>query len=141
MNTWKYTSPRGPGLHSVVDHRGSECKVARFLRLNLSAGQDYALESGALEMNVALIAGKVAAISDTFDQAMGKLDSFYVPGKSKVNISACSAAVHLWRRMLSVRGMRSLRPEATIRPWHLPERATPTSGSWLRSRRKVDAMT
>lgn len=90
---WKYTSPREPGLHSVIDNHNSECKSARFLRLNLSAGQDYMLESGVLEMNTALISGEAAVTSDYFNQSMRKLDSFYIPGNSRVHIRALSSII------------------------------------------------
>ncbi len=88
METWKIQSPDEEGFFEVVSPQKSDCRAVYIFRLNLSAGKSYTLASGALEMNAALLAGRASVKSDGFDAVMEKLDSFYVPGNSTVEITA-----------------------------------------------------
>ena len=88
MANWHVVSPEAEGLHTVIDSSRSPALVSNILRLNLSAGKEFVLETGSREMNAVLIDGSAAAKCDAFCEAMEKLDSFYLPGGWQVTLKA-----------------------------------------------------
>jgi len=88
MKNWKYTSPVKPGFHEVITPENSDCKESRFYRLNLKAGSSYTLNSDNLEMNLAVIQGRIIITHTLLRQEMKKLDSLYIPGKTLIKIKA-----------------------------------------------------
>ena len=90
MEKWSIQSPDIPGFHEVVVPKKCECRAAQIFRLNLPAGESYLLESGNLELHPVVIEGK-AILSENQDldgQKMERFDSFYIPGKASVKITA-----------------------------------------------------
>ena len=88
MNNWKYTSPIEQGFHRIITPENSACKVTRFFRLNLQAGSSFSLNSGDLEMNIAVIQGKVEIRHPELHITMSRLDSLYLPGAMKLEMKA-----------------------------------------------------
>ncbi len=88
LKDWKITTPQEEGFFEIVSPTSNDCQALYFYRLNLAKGNTYNLDSGALEMNAALIKGKAKIKSDLLDDSIEKLDSFYIPGQTKVKISA-----------------------------------------------------
>ena len=93
MENWHVVSPDAEGLHTVVSPQKTSCAVSNVLRLNLSAGKHFLLETGGQEMNAVLISGAARACCRAFDQSMERLDSFYAPGGMSIDILAKSDCV------------------------------------------------
>ena len=91
VKNWLKYAPTSKGLHEVIKPERDECLVSRIFRLNICKGNTYTLESKKLEMNPLLIKGKVKISGDLNDE-LNKLDSFYIPGNSSVNIEALEDA-------------------------------------------------
>lgn len=89
MKGWAVQSPEEPGFHGVITPEKADCKHAQVYRLNLKEGASYTLHSGALEMHPVLING-AAELSDhqELKREMKKFDSFYIPGKETITITA-----------------------------------------------------
>lgn len=85
---WHLVSPDAPGMHKVVAPGLTKNKSAYIFRLNLRAEESYTLESGELEMNALLISGDAKLNGCGMDEAMTKLDSFYIPGGCTVQLKA-----------------------------------------------------
>lgn len=88
MEGWRIVTPDTPGLHACITPDVQDCKVLNFLRLNLRRGESYSVETGSLEMNFVLVSGAARVVCHHFTQDMGRLDSFYLPGKETVTVSA-----------------------------------------------------
>lgn len=88
MRGWDITSPETEGLHPCIVPGVQDCKSVHIYRLNLSAGKHFTLESGELEMNPVLIKGKAKVSCPAFQEEMDAKDSFYIPGKTTVEIDA-----------------------------------------------------
>lgn len=85
---WDITSPETEGFHPCIVPGVQDCKSLHIYRLNLNAGSRYTLESGELEMNPVLIKGKAKVSCPAFQEEMDAKDSFYIPGKTTVEIEA-----------------------------------------------------
>ncbi len=94
LESWKVQSPDVSGFHPVITPDTCECRVIQMYRLNLSKGQSYLLNTGDLEMHPVLISGQ-AALSNhpILTRSMAQFDSFYLPGKSQILITAVTDAV------------------------------------------------
>lgn len=88
LPNWHVVSPELPGLHTVIAPDRTPCHAAHILRLNLRPGECYNLESGTLEMNPVLIQGSCSVDGCSLTHSMKKLDSFYIPGNSQMQITA-----------------------------------------------------
>lgn len=88
---WHIVSPEEPGLHKVVAPGKTPNKAAYIFRLNLRPEEKYRLASGNLEMNPVLIQGSCRIVGCGMEEEMHKLDSFYIPGQSEINITAGKA--------------------------------------------------
>lgn len=89
MEKWDFTSPTEPGFHEVIIPGKADCKAVYIYRLNLNAGDSYLLSSGELEMHPVLINGSAKLSKHpTLNENMDKFDSFYIPAKSEIRISA-----------------------------------------------------
>ena len=89
MEKWAVQSSDKPGFHAVITPENSDCRVDHVYRLNLLKGQSYRLESGELEMHPVLMNGTAKLSGNPkLDQSMKKFDSFYIPGKTAVDITA-----------------------------------------------------
>jgi 5-deoxy-glucuronate isomerase len=89
MKNWSIQSPDIPGFHKVITPEKCECHETQIFRLNLLKNESYLLESGELEMHPVLIAGS-AKLSEheLLNMDMDKFDSFYIPGKQRIKITA-----------------------------------------------------
>ncbi len=94
MKTWSVQSPETSGWHTVIAPGSSASKVSYVFRLNLKKGEAYEINTGELEMHPVLITGK-ATLSGNADlpSAMDRFDSFYMPAKSKVTVTAVEDCV------------------------------------------------
>jgi 5-deoxy-glucuronate isomerase len=91
---WCYPSSEEPGMQLVVSPHNSACAVTWAYRLNLNAGESYELSHAALELNGAVVAGRVALEHGREDAAgLGKLDSFYLPAGDELRIRAAEDTV------------------------------------------------
>jgi 5-deoxy-glucuronate isomerase len=85
---WNYKSPEIPGLHKVISPENSICKHVHVFRLNLLSGQEFLLFDNKLELNGAVIEGNVNIIFENRITALDKCDSFYLPAKKGLTITA-----------------------------------------------------
>ena len=92
-SSWKFSSPRSPGFHTVVSSDNSACREVRIFRLNLRKNASYVLYDELLEMNVAVIAGHARLKVGRATLDMAKLDSFYLPAGIKAKIEAVNNLV------------------------------------------------
>ncbi|MBR8749502.1 5-deoxy-glucuronate isomerase [Fusobacterium sp. DD29] len=94
METWKVNSPEEYGFHEVIIPENSDCKVANIFRLNLKKGDNYILNSNKLELHAVLIEGE-AVLSEhaSLKNKMNKFDSFYIPSKDKIKITAIEDSI------------------------------------------------
>ena len=90
--SWHKHSPTDEGMHHVVDPKIDECEVASIYRLNLGSGRSFTLESKEEEMSCVIINGSVR-VSGALCDTLGKLDSFYIPGKTSVHVEALADTV------------------------------------------------
>ncbi|MEG2119985.1 MAG: 5-deoxy-glucuronate isomerase, partial [Pseudoflavonifractor sp.] len=93
MRAWDITSPETEGMHACIVPGAQDCKSVHIYRLNLSAGNSYTLKSETLEMNPVLICGRARVTCNAFEETMQARDSFYIPGKSTVELEAEEDAV------------------------------------------------
>ena len=87
-SNWHKKSVDKKGFYHVVSTKRDETNVAEMFRLNLDSGDSYELSSDNLEMNVLVVKGKIKIDGSTLSDELNHLDSFYMPGKSKINITA-----------------------------------------------------
>lgn len=85
---WHKKSIDKKGFYHVVSTERDETNVAEMFRLNLNRGDTYELVSGNLEMNALVIKGKITIEGCGLSDELNHLDSFYVPGQSKIFITA-----------------------------------------------------
>lgn len=85
---WKYTSPEGEGFHEIVTPGNSACKITWIYRLNLSENNEYLLQNDELELNAVVIQGTVTTRHDSAVIDLDKFDSFYLPAKDSILITA-----------------------------------------------------
>jgi 5-deoxy-glucuronate isomerase len=91
---WRYPSTDEPGIQLVVSPYNSACIATWAYRLNLNAGESFTLNHSELELNGAVIKGKVSVEhGGDGSSALNKLDSFYLPGGDEAKIQARDAAV------------------------------------------------
>ena len=90
---WDITSPEAQGLHRCIQPGVQDCQTVSVYRLNLRQGSEYTLESGELEMNPVLIRGQARISGAGLEGELGKLDSFYIPGKAEVRVEALEDCV------------------------------------------------
>lgn len=89
MEQWSVQSSEEWGFHKVVTPDTCECREAQIFRLNLQKGSSFLLESKGLELHGVLISGKAVLSEHTvLNEKMHKFDSFYIPGKNEVRITA-----------------------------------------------------
>lgn len=93
MEGWDITSPEAQGLHRCIQPGVQDCQTVSVYRLNLRQGSEYTLESGELEMNPVLIRGQARISGAGLEGELGKLDSFYIPGKAEVRVEALEDCV------------------------------------------------
>lgn len=87
ISSWHKHSPEAYGLHHVVDPKIDECKTASIYRLNIKKNDSFFLESKSEEMNGVVIKGSIT-LKNALNDVLKKLDSFYIPGKSILEITA-----------------------------------------------------
>ncbi len=87
LSIWHKKAPQEYGFHSVIKAGRDETKSASVYTLKLKAGDSYELESKNEEMNGLLITGD-CELSGKLDGRIKKLDSFYIPSKTTVKITA-----------------------------------------------------
>lgn len=85
---WKYSSPEEEGFHEIITPGNSPCIVTWVYRLNLSKGRSFSLYNEKLELNGAVIGGKVVVTHSSGTFQLDRLDSFYLPAKEKLEIEA-----------------------------------------------------
>jgi 5-deoxy-glucuronate isomerase len=85
---WKYTSPSLEGFHTVVSPQNSDCLDTWIFRLNLKAGSSHALSHDSLELSGVVVSGKMRLDCDGSSTDLGRFDSFYIPAKYPVEITA-----------------------------------------------------
>jgi 5-deoxy-glucuronate isomerase len=90
---WNIVSPSEEGLHEVVTPEKTDCKFIWFYRLNLKEGSKHILDSKQLEMNPVLVNGSAYIKNDDLCAGMQKLDSFYIPASTKIEIEALSDCI------------------------------------------------
>lgn len=94
LESWKIQSSDAPGFYPVITPENCECRAIQMYRLNLPKGQSYTLETGGLEMHPVLISGEAALSGHPFPEGkMTRFDSFYLPGKHSIAITARADAV------------------------------------------------
>ena len=93
MRGWDITSPEAEGFHACIEPGIQDCRSVHIYRLNLPAGKRFTLESGELEMNPVLIKGRARVSCPAFREEMEAKDSFYIPGRTAVEIEAVEDAV------------------------------------------------
>lgn len=85
---WHKKSTDERGMQRVIVPCRDETEVLGVDRLNLEKGDEYELYDEKREMNALLISGAVTAVIDGELHNLEKLDSFYVPSKTAVKITA-----------------------------------------------------
>ncbi|MFW5757469.1 MAG: 5-deoxy-glucuronate isomerase [Bacteroidota bacterium] len=90
---WKFTSPEKEGFHEVVTPGNSPCTSVWAFRLNLEKGNTHILTKDNLELNGAVVHGKVMVKHQSSEITLEKFDSFYLPGNDLLEIEALSDAV------------------------------------------------
>lgn len=93
MRGWDITSPESEGFHACIEPGIQDCRSVHIYRLNMPAGKRFTLESGELEMNPVLIKGRARVSCPAFREEMEGKDSFYIPGRTAVEIEAAEDAV------------------------------------------------
>jgi 5-deoxy-glucuronate isomerase len=87
-STWKITTPDTPGFHTIVTPENSPCRALWFFRLNLAVGQSHLLQRDDLELNAAVINGRIDLIVNQSSDTLERFDSFYLPGGLAGKITA-----------------------------------------------------
>lgn len=85
---WKYSSPEEEGLFEIVTPENSACKITWIYRLNLNKNSEYLLQNEQLELNGAIVNGTVQIKTDSDTYELDKFDSFYLPAKESLMITA-----------------------------------------------------
>ena len=86
---WLYPSTDAAGIQLVVSPFNSACKETWAYRLNLNKGDEFDVIHKDLELNPALIRGKVALQHGSQEELqMQKLDSFYLPAGDSARLRA-----------------------------------------------------
>lgn len=93
INNWKYESNSFEGLHLIISPETSDCEVARVYRLNISAGNEYELNTEEYEMSIACVKGDSEISFDNINKSISKLDSIYLVKYSKLKIKAKSDSI------------------------------------------------
>ncbi|TVR13540.1 MAG: myo-inositol catabolism protein [Planctomycetota bacterium] len=88
QHPWKYTSSDELGWHCVVSPDSSMLRSTWLFRLNLAAGTSHEVSDARLELNGAVIAGRVKVHHQGASEELGKLDSFYLPAGDSVRVEA-----------------------------------------------------
>ena len=88
IEAWHLRSSQEPGLHVVVSPEKDSCQSIWIYRLNLTAGQEFELSSGKLEMNGVITNGKASVSGAGLDGTLDKCGSFYIPGNTQIRIHA-----------------------------------------------------
>lgn len=84
---WHRRSPDAPGFFHIVSPERGDTRTASAHRLNLPAGESRTLETGGEEWDVLATAGS-ASLSGALTGELKRLDSFYLPGGSRVTVTA-----------------------------------------------------
>jgi 5-deoxy-glucuronate isomerase len=90
---WKYISPVKDGFHHVVTPENSPCTVTWIFRLNLGKGKSFTLSNDSLELNGAVVKGKISITHNKDKYLLNKLDSFYLPARENLEIEAEEDAI------------------------------------------------
>ncbi len=91
---WLYPSSAEPGIQLVVSPHNSACKETWAYRLNLNKDDEFEIMHKDLELNPAVIKGRVNVThSSVSDKALHKLDSFYIPAGDSARIRALEDTV------------------------------------------------
>jgi len=85
---WKYESPEESGWHEVITPDNSACRLTWVYRLNLPKGKAHQVHKPDMELNGAVVAGRVALLHGSNEYELDKCDSFFLPGGDKVQIKA-----------------------------------------------------
>ena len=85
---WHKKSTDERGMQRVIVPGRDETEVLGVDRLNLDKGDVYELYDEKREMNALLINGSVTAVIDEETYGLKKFDSFYIPSKVLVKITA-----------------------------------------------------
>jgi len=85
--SWHRRSPEAEGMFKVISPEQGDTRYSTVYRLNLAKGKEYTLETDGMEMNPVVVKGS-ATIKGTLEATIGKYDSFYLPGKTSVTITA-----------------------------------------------------
>lgn len=94
IRSWRVQSPETEGFHTVISPEKDDCQVSAIYRLNLDRGSQYLLETGEQEMSVNLVKGSAAInCPQLSERSMNKLDSFYLPGRHQITITATESCI------------------------------------------------
>jgi 5-deoxy-glucuronate isomerase len=108
---WKYNSSEEPGFFEVVSPENSNCKLTWIYRLNLKKGTGHQLKNEQLELNGAVIKGVVSLIHASGENELKKFDSFYLPAKEEMTITALEdCSVFIGGSLYEGRGRFFVRP-------------------------------
>lgn len=87
-SNWKFVSPEEEGLHEVISPENSACKITWVYRLNLPKDKEFTLKNDRLELNGAVVMGKVSIKQESLEKDLLKFDSFYLPGGKELILTA-----------------------------------------------------
>jgi 5-deoxy-glucuronate isomerase len=90
---WNYISPGLPGFHTVISPGNSLCKEIFIFRLNMLKDQKQLILDDSLELNGVVTEGSIDICFENVTMGLGKCDSFYLPAKKEMTISAHSETV------------------------------------------------
>jgi 5-deoxy-glucuronate isomerase len=90
---WHGQSPTTPGFFSVASPEMGVCRATSLFRLNLPRGETYRLIRPDLELSAVVIAGALELEVEQATHALGRLDSFYLPGGLSAVIRASADLV------------------------------------------------
>lgn len=89
MLKWNVKSSEEPGRHTVITPDIHECVYTHIDRLNLTAGENYTVESGEYEYFLSLIEGKAVITVEGKDaEDMSRLDGLYLAGNTVCTLRA-----------------------------------------------------
>jgi 5-deoxy-glucuronate isomerase len=94
IRSWNIVSSDQPGMHEVIVPGIQDCSHAHMRRLNLSAGEKFELYTLKEEVNAVQIKGNASVTMAGETYLLGRLDSFYAPGKECVVIEAQTDCVY-----------------------------------------------
>ena len=96
IRNWHAVSPDAPGMHEVITPGSKPCKAVLIYRLNLPPSGLYRLDTGRLEMNAVVIAGDTLISGGGIKAGLNRLDSFYLPGKHALSLTAGNSGAVLY---------------------------------------------